>query len=91
MSSDNEDLNSPGSLQDDLFGSDDDAPVQRSRELNDEELDSGDDEGRRDRQPASQFEEDEAEGREARVAGIEVARLPKPNPYDDEVHLPAIV
>lgn len=87
MSSDNEDLNSPGSLQDDLFGSDDDVAVPKTRELDDEDLDSGDDEGRRDRATNDVFEEDATEGREARIAGIEVARLPKPNPYDGEVCL----
>lgn len=85
MSSDEEPLNSPGSLQDDLFGSDDETAAPQPRELSDEDLDSGDDEGRRDRVPVEQAGDYDTEGRVARVAEIEVARLLLPNPVDGEV------
>ena len=83
-SSEDDRIDSPGGLEDDLFGSDDDAPV-APKNLNDEELDSGDDEGRQDRRPRDDAEEDDTEGRVARILETTVARHVLPKPINDEV------
>ncbi|CZR61174.1 related to LEO1 Extremely hydrophilic protein [Phialocephala subalpina] len=73
-----------GSGDEDLFGGDDeDAPVEKTRELSDRELDSGDDEDRNDRAPLEE-EIDYDGGRDARVMDTTVWRHPLPKPADGE-------
>lgn len=88
MSSEDELVNTPGSDQDDLFGSDDEiVETTKTRNLSDEDLDSGDDEGRRDRLPSEQGDDQEPEGRVARILETDIARHPLPKPVDGEVCL----
>lgn len=87
-SSEDDMVNTPGGLEDDLFGSDDDAPVEKTRDLSDEDLDSGDDEGRRDRAPREEPEEDDSNDRVARVLETTVSRHVLPQPFDGEVGNP---
>lgn len=72
---------------DDLFGDEDDAPVEKTRELSDQELDSGDDEDRNDRTARNEpeAEVDTTSGREARIAEQTVFRHHIPRPADEEV------
>ncbi|KAL8730254.1 MAG: hypothetical protein Q9181_004738 [Wetmoreana brouardii] len=78
----------------DLFGDGSDAEQDgrespKRRKLDDEELDSGDDEGRRDRLEHDDVdgygdEEDRVEARSRNVAAIRLARHPVPRPSDGE-------
>lgn len=69
----------------DLFGGDaDDVPEEKTRELSDRELDSGDDEDRNDRAPVEE-EVDYEGGRDARVLESTIWRHPLPKPTDGEV------
>lgn len=70
--------------EDDLFGDEDDAAEPPTRQLSDDELDSGDDEGRDDR-AQDRMEVDAAPEREARVMDIAIARQTIPAPADGEV------
>jgi len=56
----------------------------KNRQLDDEELDSGDDEGRADRAASEQPVEDEI--REQAIEFAEFDRQPGPEPSDGEVH-----
>ena len=60
----------------------------KRRKLDDEELDSGDDEGRRDREEIGAVEDNE-EGQlqetNKNVLGTNIGRHPDPNPSDGEV------
>lgn len=72
----------------DLFGDDDDSPVQKTRELSDSELDSGDDENRNDRVGDVVADEVEYEsGTEARILEATLWRHPIPKPLDGEVRV----
>jgi len=74
-------------LEDDLFGDesgDEAEQPTKARELSDEELDSGDDEGRSDREPERE-EIDYVSGRDARVLDQTIWRHPLPKPADGEV------
>jgi RNA polymerase-associated protein LEO1 len=82
-SSEDEVLGSPGGLEDDLFGSDDEAP-EKIRELSDRELDSGDDENRDDRAPKPEVEAEQEE-RDANILDSTIWRHPLPKPADGEV------
>lgn len=71
--------------EEDLFGGDDDdVPAEKTRELSDRELDSGDDEDRNDRAPQEE-EVDFESGRDARVLESTIWRHPLPKPVDGEV------
>lgn len=74
--------------EDDLFGGDDDddTTMEKTRELSDRELDSGDDEGRNDRAPQEE-EVDYEGGRDARVLESTIFRHPLPKPTDGEVSI----
>jgi RNA polymerase-associated protein LEO1 len=71
---------------DDLFDDDEDEDEieQKTRELSDRELDSGDDEGRDDRAPKAE-EPDFDSGRDARILDTTIWRHPLPKPADGEV------
>lgn len=73
--------------EDDLFGDEDEeAPANKPRELSDEELDSGDDEDRDDRErKEGTGEADEGQSKELRISEQTVWRHPLPNPVDNEV------
>jgi len=74
-------------LEDDLFGDESGDEVEQPtkvRELSDQELDSGDDEGRSDREPERE-EIDYISGRDARVLDQTIWRHPLPKPADGEV------
>jgi RNA polymerase-associated protein LEO1 len=75
--------------EDDLFGDEDEATSKKERALSDEELDSGDDEGRNDREPAHIDGSQETDGqyREARVLESSFPRQVVPKPTDGEVCL----
>ncbi|CAG8950686.1 hypothetical protein HYFRA_00002896 [Hymenoscyphus fraxineus] len=89
-SSDEDVMNSDPDMGDDLFGDEeeDEAPkVQKPRQLSDDELDSGDDEGRQDRRaqrPMSEDAEQENENVEARIQTV--WRHPLPKPLDEELN-----
>jgi RNA polymerase-associated protein LEO1 len=93
MASSEEDdvMDNAADLEDDLFGDDDDDGdddelVEKTRELSDRELDSGDDEERNDRAPRDDPEEIDYEGgREAQVQESTVWRHPVPKPVDGKV------
>ena len=90
MASSEEDdiMDNADDLQGDLFGgSDDEAPVEKTRELSDDELDSGDDEDRNDRAADKGDNEDidYETGREANIQDYTVYRHPLPKPVDGEV------
>ncbi|KAG4425664.1 hypothetical protein IFR04_001126 [Cadophora malorum] len=72
---------------DDLFGDDDEAPADKARELSDRELDSGDDEDRRDRAPRADEDVDINESREARIMETTLWRHPVPKPADGELNV----
>lgn len=74
-------------LEDDLFGSDGEDEAPKARELSDQELDSGDDEGRSDRAAAKENEADFVGHREARILETVVWRHPLPNPVGGEVRV----
>ncbi|KAL8698278.1 MAG: hypothetical protein Q9201_006665 [Fulgogasparrea decipioides] len=90
-----DDLN--GSNDGDLFGDgsgaeQDGRESSKRRKLDDEELDSGDDEGRHDRLEGDDVdgyddEEDRVEARSRNVAAIRLARHPVPHPSDGELYL----
>lgn len=89
-SSEDDVLNSEPDLEDDLFGDEDvdeEPMVQKSRQLSDDELDSGDDEDRQDRRPTQKSIYTELEGATEDVGIMEqiVYRHPLPKPSDDEV------
>ena len=87
MSASEDDVLNPSTgLEDDLFGSDDDdAPAEKPRYLSDEELDSGDDEGRRDRaQSEDAAEEDGNDSRVRRILEASIARHTLPKPIDGQ-------
>jgi RNA polymerase-associated protein LEO1 len=90
MASSSEDdvMDNTDDLEGDLFGgSDDEAPIEKARELSDHELDSGDDEDRNDRAPnkGDDREVDFESGREANIQDYTVYRHPLPKPADGEV------
>ena len=88
MASSEEDdvMDTAADLEDDLFGDDDEETIEKTRELSDRELDSGDDEERNDRAPRHEAEEiDDEGGREAQVQESTVWRHPVPKPVDGEV------
>ncbi|KAF1994606.1 hypothetical protein P154DRAFT_526948 [Amniculicola lignicola CBS 123094] len=78
---------------DDLFGDggdggdDDEEQPAKQRQLDDEELDSGDDEGRGDRAAASQSAEPAQENMEYNFLDADIARHPVPEPSDGELYL----
>ncbi|KAF2089089.1 hypothetical protein K490DRAFT_72718 [Saccharata proteae CBS 121410] len=82
-------------LGDDLFGDDGDEepaleeePETTHRELDDEDLDSGDDLGRNDRVVSAQAEEvEEQEQVELAVSDLSLARHAVPDPSDNELYL----
>jgi RNA polymerase-associated protein LEO1 len=81
MASSEEDdvMDTAADLEDDLFGDDDEEPIERTRELSD-------DEERNDRAPRHEAEEiDDEGGREAQVQESTVWRHPVPKPVDGEV------
>ncbi|KAI9738711.1 MAG: hypothetical protein M1834_008216 [Cirrosporium novae-zelandiae] len=89
-----DDLFDDGNDEKDLFGDDGDAgdadaPASEGlRQLDDEDLDSGDDEGRNDRQPATQDEmDDDGEGRSVNVMDAQINRHAVPQPSDGELYL----
>ena len=87
-SSDEDEMMDNADLEGDLFGgSDDETPVEKTRELDDDELDSGDDEGRQDRLPDDGHDEDidYNTGREANIQESIIYRHPLPKPVDGEV------
>ncbi|SMQ47026.1 unnamed protein product [Zymoseptoria tritici ST99CH_3D7] len=71
---------------DDLFGDEEDEAEPATRQLDDEELDSGDDEGRADR-AAQQEDTQQYETHEVLSMDLEVARQPVPEPSDGEMYL----
>lgn len=77
--------------QDDLFGSEDDNgdKTEPQRQLDDSELDSGDDEDRRDRAPTPEDDEIDynLEPRKEVVSSIELARIKDPETNDGELYL----
>lgn len=78
---------------DDLFGDvpDEEPEAPAPRLLSDAELDSGDDEGRDDRVPDKENEEElptEDDTRNARILDAVVFRHPVPRPSDGEVSTP---
>ena len=78
-------MDSAGDLGDDLFGDDGDEGLQKEvRELSDRELDSGDDEDRKDR-ATKEDSVDHANQREARIQESTLLRHPLPKPADGEV------
>lgn len=87
-----EDLND---LEGDLFGDDEDggaaAEKEQARELSDNELDSGDDEGRDDRAAEKAEDDDGPENRTAVVQEATCIRHPVPSPSDGEVSRPLIL
>lgn len=73
---------------DDLFGDDDDAEPETQpskRQLNDKDLESGDDEGRSDR--VQQEEAEAYEERELLAMDMEISRQAVPEPSDGEMYL----
>lgn len=88
MASESEDdiMDAGAEGDDDLFGDDDDAPADKVRELSDRELDSGDDEDRRDRAPRED-DVDVNDSREARIMETTLWRHPVPNPVDGNVSI----
>ncbi|EKD15890.1 uncharacterized protein L3040_003253 [Drepanopeziza brunnea f. sp. 'multigermtubi'] len=77
----------------DLFGDDDDMPAEKIRELSDRELDSGDDEDRRDRAPRAEGV-DPGNSKEVQVLEQLLPRHPVPKPADGEynaLRLPAFL
>ncbi|KAH8599027.1 Leo1-like protein-domain-containing protein, partial [Bisporella sp. PMI_857] len=79
-----DDLMENGSLEDDLFGSEDEEEQPKPRELSDEELDSGDDEGRSDREPERTEAPEPSSGRNARILDASIWRHALPKPADGE-------
>ncbi|KAK8196521.1 hypothetical protein M8818_006686 [Zalaria obscura] len=77
---------SDGGDDDDLFGDggDDDEEPPAKRQLDDEELDSGDDEGRHDRM-ASEDAQQDMEDRQETFMYVDFGRQPLPEPSDGEV------
>jgi RNA polymerase-associated protein LEO1 len=90
MSSEDDVLNSEPELgEDDLFGdeADEEPKADEVRELDDEELDSGDDENRDDRRQKRQEDLlDEGATYDLRISEQIVSRHPLPKPVDGEVH-----
>jgi RNA polymerase-associated protein LEO1 len=91
MSSEDDVLNSEPELgEDDLFGdeADEEPKADEVRELDDEELDSGDDENRDDRRQKRQEDLiNEGATHDLRVLEQTVSRHPLPKPVDGEVHI----
>lgn len=76
------------SEEDDLFGDDDDAGSEKVRQLSDEELDSGDDDGRDDRAADRMDGVDAGDNeRHAFVMDVDIGRHDMPRPYDGHVRL----
>ncbi|KAH3918494.1 hypothetical protein HBH56_037400 [Parastagonospora nodorum] len=74
--------------EDDLFGDGgDDEEEPAARKLDDEELDSGDDEGRADRARAQEAAEEEGEQHTFAVMDADIARHAIPEPSDGELYL----
>lgn len=87
-SSDDEIIDPVADGEDDLFGSEDEAPAEKARELSDRELDSADDEDRYDRaHKLDAAEPDNDGGRDARIQDSTVWRHPLPKPADGEVSI----
>jgi hypothetical protein len=85
MSTSEEDaLDAASGLEGDLFGSDDEEPA-KVRELSDQELDSGDDEGRDDRAHQVEAEDQDGDNLDAHIMETTVWRHPLPKPVDGEV------
>jgi RNA polymerase-associated protein LEO1 len=89
MASNSEDevMGNVSDLDDDLFGDEAEEEPPKPRELSDEELDSGDDEGRDDRLPEKEIaeEHDEDSTRDARILEADIFRHPIPKPSDGQV------
>lgn len=84
--SEDEVVDNASGLEDDLFGDEsgeEDAQPTKAQELSDEELDSGDDEGRSDRE--TEREKTDHTGRDSRVLVQSVWRHTLPKPSDGEV------
>ena len=88
-SSEEDPINTEPELEDDLFGDDDDEPaVEKPRELSDEELDSGDDEGRADRAQKDEGGYKASDDQEQlRIEEKTLWRHPLPKPFDGEVNI----
>ncbi|PQE06495.1 hypothetical protein CJF32_00002349 [Rutstroemia sp. NJR-2017a WRK4] len=88
MASNSEDevMGNVSDLDDDLFGDEAEEEPSKPRELSDEELDSGDDEGRDDRLPEKEIaeEHDEDSTRDARILEADIFRHPIPKPSDGQ-------
>ncbi len=85
-SSEDEIMDNEASGEDDLFGDEDDGLEEKTRELSDRELDSGDDEDRTDRAPRAEAGEDyQDESTDARVMETTIWRHAIPKPADGEV------
>ncbi|KAF2866797.1 Leo1-like protein-domain-containing protein [Massariosphaeria phaeospora] len=82
-----------GAEDDDLFGdggedgADEDQPLEQPRKLDDEDLDSGDDEGRADRVEAAEDDSVEQEQLTYNYQEAEIARHAVPEPSDGELYL----
>lgn len=86
-SSEDDIVDTMDNVGDGLFDDSDDEvefEAEKTRELSDRELDSGDDEGRDDRAPRAE-EPDFESGRDARILDTMVYRHPLPKPSDREV------
>jgi RNA polymerase-associated protein LEO1 len=80
------------SEEDDLFGDDDDAASEKVRQLSDEDLDSGDDEGRNDRVDDKMDGVDVGDSdRHAFVMDVDIGRHDVPRPSDGQVSLIFII
>lgn len=74
-----------GEGDEDLFGDDDEVSADNIRQLSDRELDSGDDEDRRDRAPRASIGVDIDDSREATVLEQTLPRHAVPKPADGDV------
>ncbi|TAQ88525.1 hypothetical protein B7494_g3138 [Chlorociboria aeruginascens] len=95
MASSSEDdlIDNDAEAEDDLFGDDDKGDEDQARELSDRELDSGDDEDRRDKVRNTKKPEDDA-GMDARILEATLYRHPIPKPVDGEyntLRLPSFI
>jgi RNA polymerase-associated protein LEO1 len=90
-SSEEDPINTEPDLEDDLFGDEDneDEPaVEKPRELSDEELGSGDDEGRDDRAKDEGVYKAQDDQEQLRIEEKTLWRHPLPKPLDGEVNTP---
>lgn len=82
-------MNTEPDLEEDLFGDEEDEVAEKPRELSDEELDSGDDEGREDRTKDEGGYKAVLDKEELRVEEKVLYRHPLPKPLDGEVNCPS--